>query len=261
MKKKLIIIFCIFLIVNIIFILAQENQANVQELLGVEVNYENNAFSIENIYFDTGYPSSSVPDGNYVIKLLDSEKDVLNELYFNLPETPSAADPSWFDPKTGEVKIQIKDYDPQFLSMRAVNTVSGETTLLNYEKKYSIADGKEHIWTPHTKLDSLNTNQWDEEKLKIFGYQKEIEELNQKVNLKQKQNEAIKATGLDHDKEYAETLARNERDVTRLREHIDNVHTYLSSSVSEAYNKFKKSTTTTKDQGLLEEAKNFEKKR
>ncbi|HZX12414.1 MAG TPA: hypothetical protein VFE88_03075 [Candidatus Nanoarchaeia archaeon] len=166
-----------------------------------------------------------------------------------------------FDPKTGEVKIQIKDYDPQFLSMRAVNTVSGETTLLNYEKKYSIADGKEHIWTPHTKLDSLNTNQWDEEKLKIFGYQKEIEELNQKVNLKQKQNEAIKATGLDHDKEYAETLARNERDVTLLREHIDNVHTYLSSSVSEAYNKFKKSTTTTKDQGLLEEAKNFEKKR
>jgi len=92
------------LIVNIIFILAQENKANVQELLGVEVIYENDAFSVENIFIDFGYASESlnVGEGDFIIKELDANNNVLNNFYFNIPVILSEADPSWFDPETGE---------------------------------------------------------------------------------------------------------------------------------------------------------------
>src|SRR3989338_5849888 len=73
MKRKLynIFVFCMILIVNIIFILAQENKANVQER-------------------------------DFIIKELDANNNVLNNFYFNIPVILSEADPSWFDPETGE---------------------------------------------------------------------------------------------------------------------------------------------------------------
>ncbi len=143
--------------------------------------------------------------------------------------------------------------------MGIVNSITGQVDRVEYEKKFSITDGKEHIWTPHKRLESLNSTQWDEEKLKIFSYQKEIDELKQRITLKEKQNEAIEKTGLANNEEYTRTLIKNKQDIDLLTKHIHNVHQHLDSSVSETFNKFQKALSTTRDKEFKQEAEEFEK--
>lgn len=161
------------------------------------------------------------------------------------------------DEKTGKITIKKQPYKEGIQVMSAVNTQTGEVTRLNWETKRSLLGGEERIHTPHDKLRSLNKNQWDEEKLRVFGYQKELDELKQKIELKEKQIDAIEKTGLIQDPEYQKIVNRNFHDIQLLGAHIKNVHEHLESSIGEAANKWQKSFTSTTNSDFKEEAQKF----
>ncbi len=154
--------------------------------------------------------------------------------------------------------IVEEDYKAGLLAMNAVNTLTGETHRLQHEKKFSIIDRKEHIKTPHDLLAALNETQWDQEKLRVFGFKKELDELKQRVLLKEKQNEAIQKTGLASSPEYAANLAQNIEDIKLLQGHIQNVNHSLVSAASEAFNKFERAKPHTADPQINAKIKKFE---
>lgn len=150
------------------------------------------------------------------------------------------------NPKTGKYEKVEKDYKPfgkdlpGVFAMGVVNPHTGEVTRLTYEEKYSILDREKQIYTPHRRLDSLNQSQWDKEKLEILGYQKEIEDLRQKLLLKKEQNDAIRKTGLQGEQEYRSTYDQNQLDIDILSHHIEQIRSYMDSSMSETFDKFTK---------------------
>ena len=143
--KLFIISFSLFLLLTFTSLISsQEAQEQIfQELFGVEVIYENNAFSIANIFFDIGYPSESLNASvaDFVIRTLDKSNNPLNELYFNLPETPSAADPSWFDPKTGEQIVIPEALEVSFQKVYYLYYVEG----VEFVGIYNVSDGSELV--------------------------------------------------------------------------------------------------------------------
>ncbi len=140
--------------------------------------------------------------------------------------------------------VTVEKLEPSDIrSITAVNLDTGEIVPVDYEEKYHIAHlgpGKEGkvVWDPFTKLRSQNATRWDEEKLGLLTFQKEIEDLRVKLNLKLKQNEAMKKTGLIEDPNYKNTYEMNLLDINRMENHIREINRKLSSSYQETYNKF-----------------------
>ena len=154
------------------------------------------------------------------------------------------------NPETGEVVtrkeiINGKEEDVPVIeqsdirAIGVVNADTGQMTRMDYEEKYSIGKDKKTIWDPFTRLHSLNSTQWDDEKLKLFNYQKEIEDLKEKLNLKLKQNEAMEKSGLIADKDYQSIHQQNVTDITRMERHISEINRRLGSSYDDVYNKFR----------------------
>ena len=101
----------------------------------------------------------------------------------------------------GKKKIVEKLVPSDIRAIAAVNSETGEMTRLDYEEKFYVGKkglGKDGavVWDPFTRLDNLNETQWDEEKIRLLSFEKEIEDLREKLNLKLKQNEAIEKSRL-----------------------------------------------------------------
>jgi hypothetical protein len=98
MKKILFILLLTFLFV---LVSAQEKET----LIGVEINFNGEKISIENIYFDYGYKTENNAEGIYVLKLFDKNGNILEGLLFNFPKISFSADSSWFDERREQTTI------------------------------------------------------------------------------------------------------------------------------------------------------------
>jgi len=147
----------------------------------------------------------------------------------------------------------------QYKSLIAVNQDTGEMTQLNYEEKYRVGEkeiGKApEVWDPFKKLKSINSTQWDEEKLKLLQHQKDIGELKEKFELKQKQNEAILKTGLGNMDLYKTMLESNQRDLILLERHLKEINRKMSSDYENTYDKFVRFADKKADSRTMEEVK------
>ncbi len=129
-----------------------------------------------------------------------------------------------------------------YKSIMAVNQDTGEMTKLDYEEKYRVGEkeiGKvPDVWDPFKKLKSINSVQWDDEKLKLLQHQKEIGELKEKFELKIKQNEAIEKTGLKNIDMYKNVFESNGHDIELLHRHLNEINRKMSSDYENTYDKF-----------------------
>ena len=138
------------------------------------------------------------------------------------------------DEKTGEEKIEPSVYR----SITAVNQDTGELAPLQYEEKYVIGKEEPEVWDPFRRLNSINATQWHDEKLKLLSYQKDIQELKERMETKQKQNEAIEKTKLGLDPAYSAVHEANNKDLLLMSRHIEEINRKLSSDYENIYDKF-----------------------
>ncbi|MBI2148809.1 sugar phosphate isomerase/epimerase [Candidatus Woesearchaeota archaeon] len=136
-------------------------------------------------------------------------------------------------------------------AITVINQDTGELTVLSHEEKYRLDRKDKEIWDVDKRLESLNQTQWDKEKLQILNYQKEVEDLKEKLMLKIKQNDAIEKTGLKEDQNYQDMHHQNGLEIQRISGHIDELNKILSSEYQNTYDKFMKF-------GKDEEKKKFE---
>ena len=149
--------------------------------------------------------------------------------------------------KIGEDGKPLTRKEPtEIKTMMAINQETGEIRPLIHEKKYRLGEKEPEIYDADKKLRSLNVNEWDQEKLKILNYQKEIEELREKMELKLKQNDAIKKTDLIEDNGYKRMFQNNELEINRMGSHIREIDKLLTSDYENLYHKFKKFSSPTR---------------
>ena len=129
--------------------------------------------------------------------------------------------------------------DSDIRVLAVVNRDTGQVSHVDYEKKEHIG-GRTLFYDPEYRVRMQNSTQWDQEKLKLRDFQKQVEDIKEKLNIKLKQNEAIIKSGLINDPEYQSTFAFNNNDINRMQDHIEHINTSLHSGYHEAFNKIKK---------------------
>jgi len=144
-----------------------------------------------------------------------------------------------FDKETGKPKTKIEG--TEYRALGIVNRETGELTRIDHEIKKRLG-GTEDIFDPEKRLHSMNSTQWDKEKVKLLEYQKNIEEIKEKMNLKARQNDAIDKTHLAADEtgNYKKIFEENNLDITRMGRHINELNRDLRSEMENIYNKFEK---------------------
>lgn len=140
--------------------------------------------------------------------------------------------------ENGEPKVKL--VPTEIRAMAVVNQDTGEVQRLDYDKKHRLGTGKEEIWDPYRRMNSLNQSQWDKEKLKLFEYEKTIEELKEKMEIKRQQNEALEKSGLKEEKEYQPMHHLNQMEIDRMQRHIREINRELGSDYENVYHKFVK---------------------
>jgi len=172
-----------------------------------------------------------------------------------MDETPRMENGNYARDKNGNVIWDKKPYDRGVSAMGVVNQDTGDVTRLEYEEKYSILDGKKHIYTPDKRLASINETQWDDEKLKVHSYQKDIEDLRQKIGQKLGQNQQIATDpNLINNPDAQSQVGRNIQDVNLFQQHMQRIQEKMNASCAELYDRFEKFAKT-------EDKAEFEKKR
>jgi len=114
--------------------------------------------------------------------------------------------------------------------MAVVDESSGKVMQLPYEEKETIK-GKE-IWHPEKRLMSLNQTEWDNEKLKLFSYQKEVDELAKRRAEKVLEMHSLSSVGAAESE-----LGRVQKDFRFLDAHINELNQHIRSGFDELHNK------------------------
>ena len=141
---------------------------------------------------------------------------------------------------------EIERYDPvDIRSMTIVNQETGDIHRVEHDEKKRIG-GRTEIWDVDKRLRTLNQTQWDEEQLKMLNYQKDIEELKEKLEIRRQQNDAIEKTGLGKREikpgeiNYQAMAQNNELDIVRLQRHIQEINQRLNSEAENIFHKYDK---------------------
>ncbi|HIH25722.1 sugar phosphate isomerase/epimerase [Candidatus Woesearchaeota archaeon] len=129
--------------------------------------------------------------------------------------------------------------DSDIRVLAAVNRDTGQVRPINYEEKEQIG-GRKIIYDPFYRLKVQNSTEWDQEKLKLLDFQKQVEDIKEKLSIKIKQNEAIIKSGLINDESYVNTFRMNNLDISRMQNHISEINVSLHSGYHEIYGKFNK---------------------
>src|SRR3989344_5047519 len=125
-------------------------------------------------------------------------------------------------------------------TMVVVNQSTGEMAPLQYEKRIGF-EGKEDIWDPYKRLDSLNKTTWDEEKLKILSQEKIMRELKSEGDYLQKQLEPYNYAAerniplTPEEKANASSIIRN---LNSIQGHMSEINSHTRSAFIELLNKF-----------------------
>ncbi len=173
-----------------------------------------------NFHINTNIP------GEHWRKLSDEELQKLKSQAKNLDENERKSVQGFID--RGEVMERLGILDQE----------TGQVQSIPYEVKHY--PGGDEIFTPQRRLKSLNRNQWDDDKLKIFEYQRQkalIEERKDGLNLRASPlawgvRQGKKLTGEEEYKlrEYATQLKI-------LEAHEKELDTHIHSSLNELHHK------------------------
>ena len=115
-------------------------------------------------------------------------------------------------------------------------------TAPEYEEK-EYFHGK-HPWQPKDRIKTLNKNQWDEEKLRLFNYEKEKAELNDRLNQIQMESSPLeqgnKKGVLTEDEQ--KRMFRNRDQLKVIEDHIEEINVHLDSQMQDLHHKFERYT-------------------
>ncbi|MDD5132876.1 MAG: hypothetical protein PHD81_03950 [Candidatus Nanoarchaeia archaeon] len=153
----------------------------------------------------------------------------------NLPEEEKEEEAKHY----GYTKEQMQMKMPRVMGI--VNQATGQVTGVEYEEKEGFIS-EDKIWHPIRRLNNLNKTEWDQEKLKVMGLQKEMRELEREKEIVNGQLTKLwpyKEKGLMDEKEM--------RDVEDLRKkaelvnsHIDEIDMHIISQIEDMHDKLKK---------------------
>lgn len=124
----------------------------------------------------------------------------------------------------------------------AINQDSFQIQPLVYKERYEIGAKEKSAVTPRQWLDSINRVEWDEAKLKMFGYQKQKDELRDRTNLITQQNESLiygQQKGVLTPEEQGK-LAGVQKQIELLQRHQQELDSEIGKSLIDMNNKFRR---------------------
>ncbi len=145
----------------------------------------------------------------------------------------------------GEIKEGAKPIQDQRSEMIAVNQDTGQMQPFRYREKEYIS-GKKMAWSPEYSIGNLNRTSWDDEKLRIMQWKKEMNEVqdrfgninNQKLDILR--NAEHKKLLTEEEKTELAKLSVEEKKVDNYREET---YTHIRSLAEDMYNRYKKFNT------------------
>ncbi|MEK6856652.1 MAG: TIM barrel protein [Nanoarchaeota archaeon] len=144
--------------------------------------------------------------------------------------------------KGGEVEEGAKSIQDQRSEMIIVNQDTGQLQSVRYREKEYIS-GKKVAWTPEYSMQNLNRTSWDDEKLRIMQWKKEMNEVQDRFNRLDKQRLDLlkKAEGkklLTGDERME--LARLNAEEEKVNNYRDETYTHIRSLTEDMYNRYRK---------------------
>lgn len=125
-------------------------------------------------------------------------------------------------------------------AMGIVNQETGETSLIKYEAKET-PQGM-HVYTPSERLKSYNLTNWDQSRLKIFDWQKQKDEINQREKYIKKEIDYLEKGAKENvlSNEQMEKYQRELNTIKLMDAHKKEIDTNAISSLNDLYNRAKK---------------------
>jgi len=140
--------------------------------------------------------------------------------------------------RTGEEEFKEKVM-PRVMTV--VNQETGQIMPLEYERKQYI-EGKEEIWHPLKRLKNLNVTQWDQEKLKVMSFTKDMRELNDRRERIAAEITPL-AMGYKEDvlsPQEEMRLKQGQQEIKGIGNHIHEMNNLARSQVQDMYDKLSK---------------------
>ena len=149
----------------------------------------------------------------------------------------------------GEIKEGQKTLQDQRSEMVIVNQDTGQMQSVRYKEKEYIS-GKNLAWTPEYSMNNLNRVSWDEEKLKIMEWKKDMNQVQDRFDALHRQKlellksaEGKKILTEDEKRELAALSAEEDR----VHNYRGELYTHMRSLTEDMYNRYKKFKTDESD--------------
>lgn len=147
--------------------------------------------------------------------------------------------------KGGEIEEESKPIQDQMSEMVIVNQDTGQMQPLRYREKEYIS-GRKVAWTPEYSMNNLNRTSWDEEKLRIMQWKKDLNQVQDRFNTLNKERLQVlksaqgKRILTEQEKMELASLSSEEE---RTRNYRDETYTHIRSLAEDMYNRYKKFRT------------------
>jgi len=128
-------------------------------------------------------------------------------------------------------------------AMGVVNQDTGQIQVLKHEERRYLGEKKPVIWTPERRLESLNRTEWDQEKLRLMSFEKNLDEVRDRQTKVMAQNAAYAdkvAHGLPMSEGEKKEYNGNVRNINALQNHMNELNDNMRSGFQELHNKFEK---------------------
>ncbi len=134
MLKKILFstIFIFFIFVNAV------EASSRQQILSINILKKGDSIKIESLSLSYGYATKNSKEYSYLLRTLDNQEKIINELKFNIRDFEAVVDPDWFDPETGEqiyVPNEISDFPQKESLTMPFNTNIKYITILDSQGK------------------------------------------------------------------------------------------------------------------------------
>ena len=142
----------------------------------------------------------------------------------------------------GEIEEGQKKLQDQRSEMVIVNQDTGQMQSVRYKEKDYIS-GRKVAWTPEYSMDNLNRTSWDEEKLRIMQWKKDMNEVQDRFDALHKQKlELLKSAEgkkllTENEKKELGALSTEEE---RMHNYRGELYTHIRSLTEDMYSRYKK---------------------
>ncbi|MDD5649564.1 MAG: TIM barrel protein [Candidatus Nanoarchaeia archaeon] len=121
-----------------------------------------------------------------------------------------------------------------------VNQMTGQVQAMEIKEKYTMGEEKAKLFTPEKQLESINRNQWDQEKLQILSEMKQAMELNDRKEMLEREMMPLimgQQQDILHENEK-QKLSELSHKAHSINNHINEINKNVLSHVDNAYDTF-----------------------